>query len=157
MKKSARSTHSRLVVPRTVGDAMHRGVVTCKRGASIVAAARVMAAHHIHATVVVDFDGRCVGIVTAGDLVAGLDDGTAASRTVDEIASVPALIGPHEPLVRAVELMRDHRTTHIVVTLASRRPVGMLSALDLLELVADTGRGPGELAVLAENPQPVRG
>jgi CBS domain-containing protein len=121
-----------------VADAMHRGVITCRSGVPGRTAARIMAAHRIHSTVVVDEDGTCLGVVTDGDVAEALARGTIGTQSVDEIARTPAAVGPLEPIGRAAELMHERHTTHVVVVEpTSGRPVGVLSALDLLEIIAE--------------------
>ena len=134
MKESTRRTHSRRVAPKLVADAMHRGVFACRSGASAITAARIMAAHHVHSVLVIGEDGSCSRIVTAAGLAEGLEAGTIGAQTADEIAAAPVTVGPLEPLRRAVERMRDCHTTHLVV---SQKSVGVLSALDLLDVVAE--------------------
>jgi CBS domain-containing protein len=135
-------------VPKLVADVMHRGVITCPSGASAITAARIMAAHHIHAAPVVGKDGRCSSIVTDGAIVEALERGTIGTQMVDGVAAAAAIVGPLEPLGRAIGLMHERRTTHVVVVEpASKQPVGVLSALDLLEILAEGDAGDVPLLV----------
>jgi len=66
----------------------------------------------------------------------GLEDQCAAGS-----ASTPAvLISPHARLTDAAELMTRHGVTHLVVAEA-RRPVGVLSTLDVAVAIADSAPG----------------
>jgi CBS domain-containing protein len=119
-----------------VADAMHHGVVTCERDTPLSAVAATMARELVHC-VVVDRGsseaGPRWGIVSDLDLVAaalvrGLEDQTAGGS-----AAVPAVtVTPDEKLERAARLMTENGTPYLVVVdRARRRPLGVLSTLDV--------------------------
>lgn len=127
----------------TVAEAMHAGLVTCAPHLSLAVIARIMAAHRIHAVVVAEpapeSGGPIVlGVVSDLDVVAALADGALGDRTAGDAARTPPLcVHPRDRLERAVALMREHRTTHVVVVdPVRRRPVGVLSTLDVAEVIA---------------------
>jgi CBS domain-containing protein len=114
-----------------VGAAMHRGVIACAPDFSGVTAARIMAAHRIHAVVVESGDGS-PRIVTDGDVASALHAGRLARTTAGEIARPCPILTREDTLDWAVALMNELRTTHgVVVDPRSRRPIGVLSALDI--------------------------
>ena len=125
-----------------VEDAMHVGVVVCQRHTPLPEVARIMAEHRIHAVVVADDPGDASslwGVVSDLDLIAAasvrnLDDQTAGGSAVS-----PALIvSPDESLMRAIQLMTEHATSHLVVVApATGRPIGVLSTLDVARALAD--------------------
>lgn len=126
---------------RTVGDAMHAGVVTCRPETTLRTVAGMLAGHHIHAVVVADGDeppGRPCAVVTDRDVVraAARDrlDGTSAREAATEsIVTVRADLD----LRLAAELMAGHATMHlVVVSPGTGRPVGVLSGLDVAEAYA---------------------
>jgi CBS domain-containing protein len=130
-------------------DAMHAGVVTCPPQASLAVAARIMAAHRIHAVVVPapgpEGDapaGQAVaGVVTDLDVLAALADGALHERTAAEAAAdtgtVPLTVRADDELAHAVALMREHSATHVVVVHArTAAPIGVLSTLDVAEVIA---------------------
>jgi CBS domain-containing protein len=130
-----------------VGEAMHRGIVTCRPSASLYSVARMMAAHRIHAVVVTpgdDTDGW--SLVSDLDLAAAFGDvaGGGAS-TASRIASTPKLfVTPDETLGRAAQIMREYEAHHLIVLdRRSSRPVGILSTLDVAEAIAELGRQHG--------------
>jgi CBS domain-containing protein len=122
----------------TVADVMHRGVVTCSPTTRLVTVAREMAAHRIHCVVVRSQDADAVwGVVSDLDLVAaaalGAADGTAGSA-----AATPAVTAhPRDGIRRAMQLMVEHQVTHVVVVDDDGRPSGVISTLDVAELLAD--------------------
>lgn len=125
-----------------VADAMHRGVVMCKVDTPVAKVAQMMVAHRIHCVVVrndSDAGGELLwGVVTEKDLVGALATPDLADATAGGIAVEPAItITPWESLQRAARLMSGNGATHLVVVdPGSGTPVGVLSALDLAEVVA---------------------
>jgi CBS domain-containing protein len=115
-----------------VGAAMHRGVIACAPDFSGVTAARILAAHRIHA-VVVQVAGRPPRIVTDGDVASALYDDRLATSTAAEIARPCPSLTREDTLERAVALMHELRTTHAVVIDHPRsgRLIGILSVLDI--------------------------
>jgi CBS domain-containing protein len=123
-----------------VAETMHRGVVTCRPEATLCTVARLLAAHRIHAVVVApEKEGEDWRIVSDLDLAAALSTGSIRVATAGEIASAPSLfVTPDETLTRTAQLMRDYETHHVVVLgRGSNRPVGIVSTLDIADVVAD--------------------
>jgi signal-transduction protein with cAMP-binding, CBS, and nucleotidyltransferase domain len=104
-----------------------------------------MTAHNIHAVVVSDVDSESRsgdqlkwGLVSAMDLMraipAGIRGHTARELARREVVGIEHSSG----LVAAASLMVKHKTSHLVVT-DDRRPIGMVSSLDLAALLALSG------------------
>jgi signal-transduction protein with cAMP-binding, CBS, and nucleotidyltransferase domain len=135
----------------TVGEAMHRGVITCPHGASLRTVARMMAAYDVHCVVVFDereeADGQPFwGVVSDLDLAAGLSEDDLEERSAGQIAASPVITVPSdETLARAAQLMTENGSAHIVVVEpGTGKPVGVLSTLDLARVAADwEGAGAG--------------
>jgi CBS domain-containing protein len=141
----------RQVVPldeATVADAMSAGVIHCAPETPLRTVARLMATYGVHAVYVFDYsqeDDESVqlwGLVSDLDLVAAcpvLDERTARSSAVTPLVTVSLL----EPLTRAAALMAAKGTAHLaVLDPATRRPVGVLSTLDIARFIAaDQGAG----------------
>ena len=129
-----------------VDQVMHEGFIGCPLETPLTAVARLMADHHVHCVVgygdVAEGDTRLWGVVSDTDLIAALAAGAAHDATAGATAATEALtIEPGAPLRRAVELMRDHAVTHLVVAEPrSDRPLGVLSTLDVARAIAG-GRG----------------
>jgi CBS domain-containing protein len=125
-----------------VAGAMHRGVLTCSRDSSLEHVARLMARRRVHCVVVSDEpdDADLLwGVVSDLDLVAAasvrdLDDQSAGAAA----ATAALTISPDEMLQRAAQLMTEHGAAHLVVVdPARRRPVGVLSTLDVAAAVSE--------------------
>jgi CBS domain-containing protein len=126
-----------------VGDVMHAGVVSCPPETPLSDVAGLMATYGIHSIFV--FDNRperdnpegYLGIVSDLDLVAaawaGLETRTAGESAVTPIVTVTT----DDALGRAAELMVTNSLSHLsVVDRYTRRPVGVLSTIDIARVVA---------------------
>ncbi len=130
-----------------VSDAMHIGVLGCHPDTSLRTVARMMSTHQVHAVVVtaeqVDQKGdvaeRPWGVIT--DLSLARIGGRTGEHTAGDVADpgvVTAEVG--WPLAQAAELMVERKTAHLVVVDSRQRPIGMLSTLDLVRVIA-SGHG----------------
>jgi CBS domain-containing protein len=127
----------------TVADAMHPGVLSCRRDTPLTDIARLMAARHVHCIAVMDVSDHkppeqfVWGIVTDFELLeAGLRDG--AEPIAEAVAHQPTVHVESTMALRDVaQRMHDSGTAHvIVVEPRSRRPVGVLSTLDIAGVLA---------------------
>jgi CBS domain-containing protein len=136
-----RSHESASLASVRVAEAMHRGVVTCKPDTTLHTVARVMAAHRIHAVVVApEAEAATVwALVSDLDLAAAVSNGSLEAATAGEIASMPSLsVAEEETVARAAQLMCECETHHLIVLgRDSRRPVGIVSTLDIADVVAE--------------------
>ena len=134
----------------TVGDAMSRGVISCPAETPLRVVARMMATFGVHAIFVFDHADEADGathlwaVVSDLDLVAAtqldLDALTAGESAVTPLVSVPA----DSSIAEAGGLMAQYGIAHLAVTdPASRRPIGVISTLDIARAVA-AGLGPRE-------------
>jgi CBS domain-containing protein len=126
----------------TVADVMRPGVLSCAPDVPDRIVARMMVTHGFHAVVVTDIPAAGArdepflwGVVSDFDLLrmARRRDEPLTAR---ELAATEALtVAPECPLPEAVRLMDEHHVRHVVVVHA-RRPVGMLSTLDVAGVLA---------------------
>jgi CBS domain-containing protein len=132
----------------TVGEAMSRGVISCPPETPLRVVARMMATHEVHAVFVFEHsDGeapRLWAVVSDLDLVAAtqldLDTLTAGTTAVTPLVSVAA----DSSIGEAGSLMAQYGVAHLAVTEpGSRRPIGVISTLDIARAVA-AGHGPQE-------------
>ena len=127
----------------TVSDAMHPGILSCEADATLTDVARLMAMHHVHCVAVMGLshghsgEKLVWGIISDLDLLrAGIQ--TDGQKNAGDLAGQPTIsVKPTMPLREAGELMLKHRVTHlIVIDPGARRPVGILSSLDLAGVLA---------------------
>jgi CBS domain-containing protein len=122
----------------TVGDVMHRGIVTCSPTTPLTTVAREMAAHRIHC-VVVRTDGADApwGVVSDLDFVAAAALGAGGGNAGAAAATPVVTVRAEDGLRRAMQLMAEHQVTHLVVVDHHGRPRGVISTLDVAEALAD--------------------
>ena len=136
------SSGLRALAPLRVAAVMHWGVVSCPADASLDIVAALMSAERIHCVVVVhDGDARLLwGVVSDLDLVAAASVRPLAEQRAGGSAMRPAVtIAPSASLDIAARLMTRTGVSHLVVVDAvERRPVGILSTLDLAGALAAT-------------------
>lgn len=126
----------------TVSDAMHPGVYSCEADAPVTEVARLMATHHLHSVAVlgVSRDERgerfSWGVVSDVDVLrAGIAAG--GERRASEVAQDPLTVEPLMPMRDAVRLMLDRGVSHAIVVDPNRqRPIGILSTLDAIGVLA---------------------
>ena len=117
-----------------VSDAMNQGIVSCPRDAGLREMGRLMASRHIHSLVI------SLGDPARWALVSDVDVAQSAigrpEATAEELATPATGIFPDATLSRAIEVMRDQGTSHLIVTdTETGQPAGMISALDIAGIV----------------------
>jgi len=136
--------------PATVGDAMSRGVISCAPETPLRVVARMMATYGVHAVFVfesadeTDESPQLWAVVSDLDLVAAtqldLDALTAGGAAVTPLVTIRA----DGSIGEAGGLMAQYGIAHLAVTDPdSRRPIGVISTLDIARAVA-AGLGPRE-------------
>lgn len=126
-----------------VRDVMHPGIVSCSQAATAAEIARIMASCRVHCVAVMGLshdqrqDPLIWGIVSDLDL---LDAATDAGRsaTAATLASEPVIsIRPTMSVHEAAKAMVQYGAAHVVVVDPERRtPLGILSTLDVAEVLA---------------------
>jgi CBS domain-containing protein len=117
---------------------MTTGVISCPPETPLREVAEIMAGHRVHAVYVFDDEaGELWGIVSDLDLVAAargdLEHLTARDASVTPLVSVET----YDSLDRAAQLLAENGVSHLaVIDPSTRRPVGVLSTLDLAQVIA---------------------
>jgi CBS domain-containing protein len=127
----------------SVSEAMHPGIVTCPRDATLPAIAAIMTTHRVHAVVVAPIERGAPLVVTDRALIgAGVEGATDASAT--DLAREPmAMLSTQATLAEAVELMAVSYATLVLATDPSGVPAGIISSIDV---AAAVGGVPSRLA-----------
>lgn len=119
-----------------VRDLMHTAdaVPTVLQTATMKEAMQEMSAKRMGMTTVVDAAGRLSGIITDGDLRRHqLARGSLLDYRAEECMSAnPRRIGGDELAARALSVMEAHAITHLIITDAAGRPVGVIRLQDIL-------------------------
>jgi CBS domain-containing protein len=127
------------IPPVTVGEVMHKGLITKTPQTPMLEVAETMARNRVHCVVVEglardnsDQERLVWGILSDLDLMkalaAGRTEATAGDLAVSEIVTVD----PSELIGEVARLMAEHESSHLVVT-DGGRPVGVISTLDVAQ------------------------
>jgi signal-transduction protein with cAMP-binding, CBS, and nucleotidyltransferase domain len=127
---------------KTAGDLCRRDVAVAVRSTLLVDAAREMRKCHVGCLVVVEetSEGRIVtGILTDRDIVTGVvarDVDAATLSAGDVMADDVVCVRESDSLHDVLATMRHRRVRRVPVTGPGQRLVGILSADDLLQVLA---------------------
>jgi CBS domain-containing protein len=129
-----------------VSEAMTTGVIRCTPHTPLRRVAGIMADEHVHAVYVFDYGSEddvaaeLWGIVSDLDLVAAAR-GDIDARTARDAAVTPLIdVRSDDSLDRAAQLMSEYGVSHLaVLDPGTRRPVGVLSTLDVAQVLASAG------------------
>ena len=127
----------------TVADAMSRGVIHCTPETPLRTVARLMETHNVHAVFVFDYGKEADETTELWGMVSDLDVAAAACGDIDACTAALSAVAPlqtvtsDEPLTNAAQTMALNGLAHLaVLDPATRRPVGVLSTLDVARAVA---------------------
>ena len=115
----------------TVEEIMVKSVVAVDESKSVGEARDLMDNNDIGALPVVNAHGTLVGVVTATDLMLDYEDVLPVSRIM---TSPPHTLAPGADVGQAARLMRQHGIHHVII-LERDQMVGIVSSLDLLQLI----------------------
>jgi CBS domain-containing protein len=134
------SSALRRIAPLRVAQVMTWGLVSCPAEASLETVAALMSVERVHCVVVMnDHDaGPLWGVVSDLDLVAAASVRPLSEQRAGGTAMRPAVtIAPSQSLDVAAGVMARTGVAHLVVVdPVERRPVGVLSTLDLAGALA---------------------
>ena len=123
---------------RTIGEAMHRGVVTCNVFSSAEEIARVMLDNEVSAVVVTDERLDVCGLVTKTDLIRCYGKDIVSVAAEDIMTPDVLTVLPDTPVHEAVQVMLVHRIHQLLIVTSGghRRPVGIFTSGDAVALMA---------------------
>jgi crotonyl-CoA carboxylase/reductase len=121
-----------------VRDLMHRGIISCTPDDTVGTVARIMVDNEIHAVVVMDRDGKALGVVSQTDMVLARQ-----GRTPEEARAMLAstIMTPGCATCDADMLLSDAvsvltaRRMHRLVVTEKDQPVGVLSMTDVVRKI----------------------
>lgn len=135
---------------RLVRELMHPGVITCRTDSPLGQVAVMLYQHHVHALIVIDRDGRPLGIISdfdllAGEWLSGDPESLAAMRgmTAGELMSAPADTIDADVTVEEAARLMQQSDIHRLLVLQDGLPVGVVSISDFVASLAEsapTGR-----------------
>ena len=129
------SATSSLGLPSRVDQVMTRSVMTLRRNDSFGAAVNLMATQHVRHSVVIDDDGRILGVISDRDVLRALARTPDwQSKSVDEIMTPhPVVVRRDTPLTEAVGELILKRINCLPVVVEDDVVCGILTTTDLLK------------------------
>ena len=126
---------------QTVIDVMSWGIVSCRSGTPVRAAARAMTERRSRSIVVVEADGRAVGLATGFDLLGEFvrPSDQVDRHTVDLFMHDPVTIAPGASLQDAADLMLSHEIHRLLVvdpSMSDGPPLELISTSDIVAAMA---------------------
>ncbi|MCS7108547.1 MAG: CBS domain-containing protein [Sulfolobales archaeon] len=120
-----------------VADIMNTPPITIHYSASVFDVAKLMFDKWVGSVMVVDDNGRLVGIITERDLVKTMAIGKLSKDLTAKsiMTEKPITILPDALVYDALKKMRNYNVRHLPVVNGENRPLGMISARDLLDAV----------------------
>jgi CBS domain-containing protein len=131
------------IAPAFVADVMRPGVLGCEPDTPLREVARMMAGHRIHCVVVHGITDRAGerlvwGLVSDLDLVRALGESLDERAAAEVAATEVVTVAPDDTIERAAQIMAEHETAHLIVASdEGRRPIGVISTLDLARAMAE--------------------
>ena len=117
-----------------VKDCMRHPVRSIGPRHTVAEAGDLMEQFGIEHLVVMDGE-RMVGVISDDDVCRS----TAVERVEHAMSSRVVTIGPKELISRAANLMRGHSIDSLVVIDDNRKPIGIITTTDLLEVISRLG------------------
>jgi CBS domain-containing protein len=128
-----------------VAEAMTTGVISCPPDTPLRKVAKIMARERVHAIYVFDYGDEDDETVQLWGIVSDLDLVAAGRGDIDELTARDASVTPlvsarsDDSLSRAVQQLTENGVSHLaVIDPYTRRPVGVLSTLDIARVLAAT-------------------
>jgi len=123
-------------LPLRVEDVMSTPPITVDREISIEQAAKVMDDNNISSVMIVDKDGKLVGIFTDRDLRFAVAEGKVGKGLPIHMLMTenPITISPSDLVIDAMKKMRDADIKHLPVVDGEGKPIGMITMRDIIDV-----------------------
>ena len=128
-----------------VGEIMSEEVETISLLSNAQDSAIKMSDKNVSSLVVLDDNGRAIGIISERDLVRLVctKDVPSNSVKIENVISSPLkTVSPETPIEEVADVMVRDKLRHIVVVGKNQEPVGIISATDIVAYVRENGRTP---------------
>jgi CBS domain-containing protein len=134
------------VYEKLIRDVMTRGVVTASMKTPLKDVAEKMTNQHLSGVAVVSEHGDVLGFISEMDVLKVLDKPNSEQMSAEEVMSpYPIVIAPNATLRQAARVMNERHIHRLLILSekgvgASHRPIGILSASDIIREVAQAGQ-----------------
>ncbi len=146
-------------MPSTVEEIMRKKIETMEESASVQEVAIRMKDKNVGSLIVVDKEGKPLGLVTERDLVRKIcvNDVLTSRVLITEVMSTPIItINSKESSSQAADLMLRHNIRHLLVVdneSGVNQPIGMITPIDFTrvqEFTRDYDRNKNDIELLLE-------
>ncbi len=122
-------------LPLRVEDVMSTPPITVDKETPIEQAAKVMDDNNISSVMVVDKDGKLVGIFTDRDLRFAVAEGKVGKGLPIHMLMTenPITISPSDLVIDAMKKMRNADIKHLPVVDGEGKPLGMITMRDIID------------------------
>ena len=118
---------------RLIRDVMTAPIKVLEAGSDLSWAVTFFDRNLISGAPVVEADGTLVGVLSRTDIAGHLARGGSLSERVDQVMTPFAFVlGPDDPMTKALTVMLETRIHRVVVSDAKGHPVGIVTTMDLL-------------------------
>ncbi len=127
---------------KTVGDVMKRQVRTIHCQKSVAEVGAFLAQHRISGAPMVSTEGQILGVVSLSDITRFCAEpwrGEPGTTMVYEIGTPVTITVEEETAIEEAAAILVRERIHRLVVVKNERPVGILTTLDIVELVARKG------------------
>ena len=121
---------------------MTRGVITVPLDIPVKEVAYLMANQHVSGIAVIDHTGEIIGVISEMDMLKTVNDESLLDGPVESIMNYYVQsVKPTTSLKVAAEMMMEHGFHRLMVLSesgvgASNRPIGILSASDIVKIIS---------------------
>jgi signal-transduction protein with cAMP-binding, CBS, and nucleotidyltransferase domain len=123
-----------------VGEIMSEQIETINLSNTAQESAIKMSDRNVSSLVVLDDNGRAIGIITERDLVRRVctKDVSSSSMNVENVISSPVkAVSPETPVDEVADVMVSNKLRHVVIVDKNQEPVGIISATDIVAYVRE--------------------
>lgn len=161
-------TANRSLMTLRAADIMSRDIVMIPREMSLQGAARMLSRARVTGAPIIDGQGRCIGVLSTTDFMHSVEahrphansdrpsdsvahcawqipEGNLNSclSVADFMTNDPVLVGPMTTIAELARIMMDAHIHRIIVAdMTTRRPLGIVSSMDILAAVARKDQSP---------------
>lgn len=124
----------------TVGDVMSDAILVCRGKTPVLSAARAMTSSGWRSVLVVNAQGKVLGVVSGYDLLPLVKNGSGENMTVRDVMHPALTIDIHASLREAADMLINHHYHRLVVVDKENPDAFPLGAISTFDIVAEMAR-----------------
>ena len=132
-----------------VGEIMSEQLETINFSNTAQESAIKMSDRNVSSLVVLDDNGKAIGIITERDLVRRVctRDVPSNSVNVENVISSPVKnVSPETPVDEVADVMVSNKVRHVVIVDKNQKPVGIISATDIVAYVRENSQNVAKIS-----------